>query len=216
LTAFTIASPFIGAQLPRFSADNDIRQLPSGKVTRPDKRRMVALRQAREAIDHLPASGETVHLLLTGCFDLAHLLTALLDALGSPCQQMRIATLSLSSRNVAELAGWLDSDKVGRLDVLVSHFFWKNDRPIFTALLQEMGQRGQRVAAARSHCKIITMLLADGRAYAAEGSANLRSNGNVEQLALSRDAALFGFYDAWLAGMVSKHEIHESDNPAAC
>jgi hypothetical protein len=210
---YTIASPFAGATPPRFAPE--AAGLPPGKLTRPDRRRMVALREARQALDHLPAEGETLHGLMTGTYDLMHLILALLGALGSPAQTMRIATLSLSARNVAEMAALLDGGTVLRLDLLCSDFFRKHDREIFSGLVQEFRRRGQRVAAARSHAKVVTIALADGRAYTLEGSANLRTNHNLEQFALSRDAGLHRFYDAWLAGMVSNHEIHESDRPAA-
>jgi hypothetical protein len=144
-----------------------------------------------------------------------HLILALLGALGSPAHTMRIATLSLSAKNVSEMATILDAGQVRRLDLLCSDFFRKHDRDIFAGLVQEFHRRGQRVAAARSHCKIVTLALADGRRYVLEGSANLRSNHNLEQFALSRDAGLHQFYDAWLAGMVAKHEVHENDGTAA-
>jgi hypothetical protein len=152
---------------------------------------------------------------MTGTYDLMHLLVALLDALGSPCRAMRVATLSLSPRNVREMAVLLDRGAVGRLDVLVSHFFHRHDKDLFAELLSEFTARGQRVAVARSHCKVVTMLLTDGRRYALEGSANLRTNHNLEQFALSRDAALHDWYAAWLDGMVSKHEVHASDGETA-
>jgi hypothetical protein len=209
--AFAITNAFSGAQPPRFTGDAG--GLPANTRTRPDRRRMVALREARQALDHLPAGGETLHGLMPGTYDLMHLILVLLGALGS-AEQLRIATLSLSAKNVSEMAGLLDDGTVRRLDLLCSDFFRRHDREIFAGLVQEFQKRGQRVAAARSHCKVVTLALTDGRRYVLEGSANLRSNHNLEQFALSRDARLHAFYDAWLAGMVTRHEIHESDRSA--
>jgi hypothetical protein len=128
---------------------------------------------------------------------------------------MRVGTLSLSSRNVAEMAALLDAGKVRRLDLLCSDFFRKHDKDIFAGLLNEFRARGQRVASARSHCKVVTLALEDGRRYALEGSANLRTNHNVEQFALSRGPELFGWYDAWLDAMMQKYEVNETGDPAA-
>ena len=59
------------------------------------------------------------------------------------------------------------------------------------------------------------LALADGRRYALEGSANLRTNHNVEQFALSRGPQPFAWYDAWLCAMMQKYEVDESGSPAA-
>ena len=175
---------------------------------------MACLKEAREALDLIPADGETLHAVMTGTYDLMHLLIVLLDRLGSPCRQMRIATLSLSARNVTEMATLLDAGKVQRLDLLASDFFRKHDAAIFAELLLELGKRGQRVAAARSHCKIVTLALEDGRCYTLEGSANLRTNKNQEQFALTQDVLLHRWYAQWIEDMVTKHEVRQSDDAA--
>jgi hypothetical protein len=110
------------------------------------------------------------------------------------------------------MAALIDSGTVQRLDMLCSDFFRRHDDDIFAELVQEFRERGQRVAAARSHCKVVTMALDDGRRYVLEGSPNLRTNHNLEQFALTRDPALHGWYDAWLDEMVTRHEVNESRN----
>ena len=142
-----------------------------------------------------------------------HLLIVLLDRFGVPCATMRIATLSLSRRNVQVMAALYDQGRVRRVDLLTSDFFRRHDDDIFAELVQEFARRGQRVGAARSHCKVVTMALDDGRRYVLEGSPNLRTNRNAEQFCLSRDPLLHGWYDAWLAEVVSAHEIRPSDAP---
>jgi hypothetical protein len=186
-----------------------------GFLSRATRRRLACLREAGEALAHLPGEGEALHGIMTGTYDLMHLIGVLLGAPGSPCLVMRIATLSLSPKNVREMAALLDAGRVRALDLLCSHFFFRHDRAVFEELLAEFRARGQRVAVARSHCKVVTVLLGDGRRYALEGSANLRTNKNLEQFCLTRDAALHDWYAAWLDGLVEKHEVHASDGPAA-
>jgi hypothetical protein len=193
-------------------------EAPHGRrafVARIHRRRFACLRAAAEILDVLPEEGESLHAIMTGLYDLMHLLIVLLDRLRSPCTTMRIGTLSLSARNVQELVALYDQGKVRSLDLLASNFFQKHEPDIFAELVQEFQQRGQRVAVARSHCKIVTLQLEDGRRFVLEGSANLRTNHNLEQFALARDAELFGFYDAWLAAMVAKYEIHKASTQAA-
>jgi hypothetical protein len=179
-------------------------------MARTHRRRFACLQAAADALDILPQEGETLHAVMTGLYDLMHLLIVLLDRLGSPCNTLRIATLSLSRRNVQEMVALFDSGKVRQLDLLTSDFFRKHDDDIFAELVKEFHERGQRVAAARSHCKIVAVSLDDGRRYVLEGSANLRTNRNLEQFTLSRDQELHQHYDTWLEGMVSKHAIQQN------
>lgn len=182
---------------------------PKGKVTRSARRRMAILAEAKAALEVIPDRGDTLHAIMTGVYDLAHLLVALIERLASPVEQMRIATLSLSPKNVQELAGLMDAGSVRGLDVLVSDFFHKHDKSIFEELQQEVCKRGGRVAVARSHCKIVTLALEDGRRFVMEGSANLRTNKNLEQFALSECPELHEWYSGWLEQMMVKHGTDE-------
>jgi hypothetical protein len=182
-------------------------------IARAHRRRFACLQAAAQAVDVLPEEGETLHGLLTGFFDLMHLLIVMLGRFGSPCNTLRIATLSLSRRNVQEMVALFDMGKVRQLDLLASDFFRRHDDDIFAELVQEFQARGQRVAAARSHCKIVTLAIEDGRRYVLEGSANLRTNRNLEQFALSRDPDLHQHYDTWVSRMMAAHEIRASHDP---
>ena len=133
----------------------------------------------------LPEQGESLHGILYGYFDLCHLLVALLARLGTPRLHLRVATLSMSLRNAHELAALIDCGAVQRLDVLTSDFMAKYDKAIMGGLLEAMHERGQRVAAARSHCKLLLLDMQDGRRFTWEGSANLRTSRNAENFCLS-------------------------------
>lgn len=201
------AIPFSGMIGANDQAEADVAPGRRGFLARVHRRRFASLKAAEDAVDQLPGEGESLHGMMTGFYDLMHLLIVLLQRFGSPCETMRIGTLSLSRRNVQEMTALLDTGQVRHLDVMVSDFFRKHDDDIFAELVQELGTRGQRVASARSHAKIITLALADGRRYTLEGSANLRTNRNLEQFCLTRDPALHQHYDAWLFNMVTKYEV---------
>jgi hypothetical protein len=171
------------------------------------RRRFACLKAAAEAVDVLPEEGETLHAVMSGFYDLMHLLIVLLDRFGCACERMAVATLSLSRRNVCEMVALYDAGKVQCLDLLTSDFFRKHDDDIFAEQVSEFHARGQRVAAARSHAKVVTLALADGRRYVLEGSANLRTNHNLEQFALTQSTDLHGFYEAWLGSMMNAHKI---------
>jgi hypothetical protein len=182
-------------------------------IARTHRRRFACLKAAADALDVLPQEGETLHGIMTGLYDLMHMLIVMLDRFGSPCVTMRIATLSLSRRNVQEMVALIDTGKVKCIDLLTSDFFRKHDDDIFTELVQEFHQRGQRVGATRSHCKLVTIALEDGRRYALQSSANLRTNRNQEQFCLSRCPDVHRFYDEYIRRMVKAHEVKAIRSP---
>ena len=186
-------------------------KVKGGFVTRTALRRMARLKEAKDALPLIPAEGETLHGLMTGSYDLMHLLIVLLDKLG-PCQEMQIATLSLSARNVTEMSALLDSGKVRQLSILVSDFFRRHDKVIFIELVTAFSKRNQRVAAARSHCKIVTLALEDGRRFTLEGSANLRTNSNIEQFCLTQGVELYEWYSDWISEMVAQYEVQQDND----
>src|SRR4051794_34616004 len=99
-------------------------------LARVNARRMAGIKRAAEILDVLPGEGESLHAILLGYFDLLNVVLALLDKVGSPCDVLRIATLSFSKRNVSELAALLDVGTVRRLDLLTSDFQKEHDGEI--------------------------------------------------------------------------------------
>jgi hypothetical protein len=187
---------------------------PAPHVERAAGRRTAQLAEARDALAVLPGPGEAVHTLITGRFDLMHLLVRLTDRLGT-VEALRIATLSYNARNLAEMVRLLDSGAVRRLTLLCSAFFRDHNTELWEETLSEFRERGQRAAAARSHAKVVTFAFADGRRLTVEGSANLRSNGNREQVLLADGAGLHDWHARWIDELVTQHEGDRPDHPAA-
>jgi hypothetical protein len=167
-------------------------------------RRMLQFREARELLTALPGPGESLHRIQSGTLDLCVLLVALVDLHPAPCLHMRIATLCYARRNCVELLGALESRKIGRLTLLASHFFRSHYKELSEWFGGELAAfPGCKLATARSHAKIVCMDFADGTALVCEGSANLRSNKNLEQLTISNDEALAAWYGAWIDSQVN-------------
>jgi hypothetical protein len=188
---------------------------PAPIVGRAAARRTAMLGQAAEALAVLPAEGETLHALMTGRYDLMHLITALVTGLGD-VEALRIATLSYNGRNLSEMVALIDSGAVKSLTLLCSCFFRDHNKELWEETLADFRERGQRAAAARSHAKVVTLATADGWRFSLEGSANLRTNSNREQFALTHDDAIHDWHAGWIDALVSAHEqADESDGPAA-
>jgi hypothetical protein len=162
-------------------------------------RRAMMFREAKGLLTALPGPGEAVHAIMTGRYDLMLLLVALLDLHPAPCRRLRIATLCYNRRNAAELLGLLESGKIGGLTLLASSFHRANNKDLDEWFRAELAAYPcSKTTAARSHCKVVCFDFADGAGLVLEGSANLRTNGNREQLMLVRDRPLHDFHAAWI------------------
>jgi hypothetical protein len=171
-------------------------------------------REAKELLPYLPTTeGEATHAIMSGRYDLMVLLAAILEFYGSGCQSLRIATLSYNDRNTLEMAELLRTGRVGALTLLCSSFFRAHNDAEYAAAKREAAlfPSRWRIAAARNHCKVV---LADfgKRRLVLEGSANLRTNGNLEQLLIVQDAKLFTWHATWIDELVSRHEADDVES----
>jgi hypothetical protein len=152
--------------------------------------------------------GEAIHALMLGTFDLCQVITATAKRL-SELRHIRIATLCYSKRNVAELCSLLESRKENplALTLLVSVFFREHNKELHEWAAGELTQYPVvKVGAARSHCKVVCFDLSEADALVFEGSANLRTNKNREQLAAIRDRTLHDWHASWIDDLVSRSD----------
>jgi hypothetical protein len=176
--------------------------------------RAAQLAEAAQAVEVLPAAGEFTLALMTGRYDLAELVACAIDRLG-PVAHLRVATLAFSRRNLDLMTRLLDAGTVRRLTLLCSKFFRRHNGEVYQALRDAFRDRGQRAAASRSHCKIVCIDFAAGDPLLLEGSPNLRTNSNLEQLVMIRDRAAHDFRAAFIDSEVAAHEGDQGDNPGA-
>jgi hypothetical protein len=186
----------------------DCRQ--RARAFRASLRRRAQLKKAAEVVPNLPGPGESLHTLLTGYFDFALVLTCVLRSRPAPCEHARIATLSFGGKNVQEMAGWLDAGTVRRLTLLCSNFMEKANPKEYRGAVAELAeQRGQVVGSARCHAKVVTLAFTDGLRLTFEGSANIRTNRNMENLSVVNDPGLHDWHAAWIDRKVREHEIDQ-------
>ncbi len=160
------------------------------------------MRQVREAAQlcpELPATGEHVHCLMLGFFDLCQVITDVCRR--TRPRALRIATLCWNKRNVLDLAGMM-ADRTGDplpLTLIVSDFFRTHNKELVRQTQDELGQFGPvKIVPTRSHAKVTAFDLGPGDGLVMEGSANLRTNRNTEQLTIIRDRAVHDWHAAWI------------------
>jgi hypothetical protein len=181
------------------------------RTFRASLRRKAQLKKAAEVIPHLPGPGESLHTLLTGYFDFTLVLTCVLRSHPAPCAHARLATLSFGPKNTQEIGKWLDEKLVNRVTLLCADFMAKTSPNVFQGAVQELvEQRGQIVGSARCHAKVVTLAFSDGLRLVFEGSANLRTNRNMENVCVVNDAGLHDWHAAWIDAKVREHEVEQS------
>lgn len=151
-------------------------------------------------IQELPAEGESLHFVVDGHFEPCDLIPVT-RRLVSPkvISRLDITTLGFNLDNVACIANGMDQGKIGQVSVVCSHYFAKAEKSSFEHLQKEIGERrGGRVAALRTHSKLILMEISDGRCFTIEGSGNLRSCKSIEQFVMTNDRPLLEFHRGWL------------------
>jgi len=123
-----------------------------------------------------------------------------------PAAEVHLATLSYNGRALKELLTLIDDGLIGRLHLLCSVFFRDHNRELWEETVGALRPRGHRCAAARCHAKVVSFRMASGSRLVFEGSANLRSNSNVEQLQVTRDAPLADWHAGWIGDFIDRHQ----------
>jgi hypothetical protein len=197
------------------SEDDDGCDLPRPHLLRLQARRAAGIAEAAETLAVLPGPGESLHAIMTARLDMTDVLNSLLEKLGR-CDRALIATLGYNRRNFRAILNWLDSGKVGSLDLVASIFFRSHNGDLWTETVKEFRRRSQRAACCPSHCKVMALHFADGTRFAIEGSANLCSNGSArENFAIVNDPALHDFHARWIGELVTRHEGEAPPSPRA-
>lgn len=160
------------------------------KLIRPDN--------ARAVLEYLPDPGGRTHCILQGDFVLCDLIPAIIHRRGR-CEHLHIATLGLSVANADALAVLHERGLVGAITLVCSHYFAQVDK---TTTFRDVKNRLAGLATiivSRSHAKVIGLPTASGDHFVIEGSANLRSSDNTEQMVIFNDAETLAWHRQWMA-----------------
>ena len=153
---------------------------------------------------HLPVGpDDRTHCVLRGDFVLCDLIPHVLAAHGE-CPHLRIATLGMSVANADTLACLVERGSVRELTIVVSHYFQQVDKTTTFRMVAARLAGKAKLAVTRSHAKVILLPTAQGDAYVFEGSANLRSSDNLEQMLVVNDRETHDFHAAWIDQLTAR------------
>jgi hypothetical protein len=156
---------------------------------------------ALAVLQHLPENpSDRTHCAFRGDFVLCDLIPAII-ALRGRCPHLTIATLGLSAANADALGILRARDLIGDLTIICSHYFAQVDKATTYREIVARLEGLATIITTRCHAKIICLPTASGDSYVLEGSANLRSSDNTEQVAIFNDAELLAFHCAWLTSL---------------
>lgn len=188
--------------------EEETAQLDGGRAlsTSDDRRKFATLarrEKAAELIGHLPARGETLHVIISGECSPFDLVTAAVEIAGQPIDQLVIATLGFSKDNVAGLSDLVDAGQVRHVVVICANYFKSMDKEIYAQMSEFCQKHSFPMGARRTHAKILMMAIGQNR-YVLEGSANLRACHSVEQVTMFNDAELFDWHLTWINELLEK------------
>ncbi len=156
----------------------------------------------------LPDFGTRFDVVASGAFVFGEFIEALFYAHSIVAKRLAIATLSLNEDNIAQLASLANQGYIQQLDLIISHYFYANERHSLVPLLYEFLDRndGFQLAVAGSHAKVTMFETEGGRKVVIHGSANLRANGNIEQFTIEENPELYDFYAGILDSIIDKYQ----------
>ena len=153
---------------------------------------------------------------VSGNFIFGNLVEALVATRRISVKRMGIQTLSMSDENIDSIRNVLEWMPVERLDIALSDYWFSHERKrggLVDYLFDELDIDGVdlRVAFCGTHAKVWTIETMAGNVLTMQGSANLRSSGNVEQVHISPDRGLFDFCDGVLQRMLDVYDVVNQD-----
>lgn len=135
--------------------------------------------------------------VVDGTFIFGDLIEALLVKNNIRCKKLTICTLSMSENNIDSLSNLIEAGYILELNIIISDFFYSHERHNLIKYMYEKLDIDNKfqLAVASSHMKVTTFETMAGSKVVVDGSANLRSSSNLEQLRIEENADVYDFVD---------------------
>ena len=110
---------------------------------------------------------------------------------------MTLSTLSMNQENVDSLYLLMKKGYLDNLKLMISDYFYTHERRTLIPYLYKTLDIDDRfqMAVAGVHTKTCHFTSLGGKKICIHGSANMRSNGNIEQMTIEEDPELYQFYE---------------------
>lgn len=178
------------------------------KVVRYDEESFVLYDNARKLAKELRVTeGMRADAFIAGSFIFGDFIEAFLTTHSVRAEELTISTLSLSQENVDSLEALMTHGYIGKLNLIVSVYFWSHERNSLIPYIYKHLDRDDRfqLAVCGMHTKTVHFRTAGGKHIVIHGSANLRSSGSIEQFTIEENRKLFDFYDEQMKKLIDKY-----------
>jgi hypothetical protein len=170
----------------------------------------VASNNALSLVEKLYLAGPAqTRCILAGTFIFGDFILAAVNLIGPA--KVTISTLSYSAENVDALYTGFSTGKITALDFIISGFFYGHYRyTLWRMLVTNLPRNACRYAVADVHSKVCIIEPVDTSTptWVVEGSANLRSSQNVEQMIVAiGDKQAVDFHRLWIDRIISKFAL---------
>jgi hypothetical protein len=153
-------------------------------------------------------TGTRYFVVINGSFYFGDFIEALIIKNQFKVVEMTISTLSMCENNVDSLALLMQNGYVQNLNLIVSDYFYSHERGnLIEYIYEELDKENRfQLAVAGTHCKLCIFKTACGKYVVIHGSANMRSSGNIEQIVIEENQALYEFNDTYQNAIIDKYK----------
>lgn len=157
---------------------------------------------------------------VSGNFVFGDVIEAMVERRKVAPRLMTVQTLSMSEENIDSLRNVVDmmEGRLERLRIILSVYFWGHEhRPgqLVPYLYEQLDVDGLDfdVAFASIHTKILSMRTIGGNRLVMDGSANLRSSRNIEQVRVECDGGLYDYVECFADRVFAAYSTINRDEP---
>lgn len=181
----------------------------------------VEYEHAQDFVDDIELrDGYRAFAFVSGNFVFGDVLEAMVDQHKVAPRSMTIQTLSMSEENIDSLRNVVElmDGRLERLRIILSVYFWGHEhRPgqLVPYLYEALDVDGLDfdVAFASIHTKIVSVETLAGHHLVMDGSANLRSSRNIEQLRIECDDGLYEYIERFADKVFVAYSVVNRDQP---
>jgi len=133
-------------------------------------------------------------ILLSGNFIFGDFIEALIIKNNWNVLELTISTLSADQNNISSLQTLLLKDYCQKLNLILStYFFGFNKNQVYKFAQEELDLEKTTISICDTHCKIVLLRTECGKKIIIDGSANLPSSNNLEQIRIEENEELYDF-----------------------
>lgn len=181
----------------------------------------VEYEHAQDFVDDIELrDGYRAFAFVSGNFVFGDVLEAMVERRKAAPRRMTIQTLSMSEENIDSLRNVMElmDGRLERLRIILSVYFWGHEhRPgqLVPYLYEALDVDGLDfdVAFASIHTKIVSVETLTGHHLVMDGSANLRSSRNIEQLRVECDDELYEYIERFADKVFAAYSVVNRDQP---